>query len=183
MKTQWDYSKEMFSNFSYERLVLMRNFCLGGAAATLLILIGAYQVGVRDIRPLMDWFGRFDGWVPDGFPWDTAGGNVAVIAGAIALPFWVAATSLWEYYIFLGKEYLADFKVDGIRLYISLIMFIAAVGLLVAVGGMLMHLGKLVFIVFAWASVAALVVFYVFHGIFVFRHRKKSATRANRNSH
>ena len=97
---------------SSERMILLRNLGYGGAAACLAILAGLAQVGAKD--PAL---------------------KVSVYAASIALPAWLLIGSVFDYYIFLGKQSYGHLQGKFAVALTSTLYAVAGLGMFVATGG------------------------------------------------
>jgi hypothetical protein len=97
---------------SLEQFQIMRNLCLGGAAACLVVLGGLLQVSVKN------------GWEF----------NLAVWAAALSLPIWFASSSVFEAYILLGPRSFLHFHLPKMRRMTGLLLFFGGLTLWTAVG-------------------------------------------------
>ncbi len=125
---------------SAERMTLLRNLGYGGAAACLAILAGLAQVGAKD--PAL---------------------KVAVYAASIALPAWLLIGSVFEYYIFLGKQSYRHLRSKFVIALTSTLYVVAGVGMFAATGGIAWYLAPEAAYAFAFSAFCAVVLGLAFH--------------------
>ena len=106
----WRYS-------SAERLTLLRNLGYGGAAASLAVLAGLTQVGAKDSAL-----------------------QVSVFAASVSLPAWLLIGSIYEYYIFLGKQSYGHLRTRFLIALSSGLLLVAGLGMLATTGGIIWFL-------------------------------------------
>jgi type IV secretory pathway TrbD component len=97
---------------SLEQFQIMRNLCLGGAAACLVVLGGLLQVSVKT------------GWEF----------NLSVWAAALSLPIWFTSSSIFETYVLIGPRSFPHFHFVKMRWTIIILMCLAGFLLWMAVG-------------------------------------------------
>ena len=125
---------------SSERMILLRNLGYGGAAACLAILAGLAQVGAKD--PAL---------------------KVSVYAASIALPAWLLIGSVFEYYIFLGKQSYGHLRGEFAVALTSALYAVAGLGMFVATGGIAWYLVPDAAYAFAVSAFCAVVLGLAFH--------------------
>jgi len=90
---------------SHDRLVLLRNLGYGGAAVCLAFLVSLTQVGAK-----------------------TSLLKTGIVCASIALPAWLLLGTIFEYYIFLGKESYAHLRTRFLGTLIAVCMSIGGGG-------------------------------------------------------
>jgi hypothetical protein len=83
----------------------MRNLSYGAAAACLAVLAGLAQVGAKSEAL-----------------------QLSVYGAAIALPMWLLVGGIYEYYIFLGKQSFAHYRLAAVFRFIGVPLVIASIG-------------------------------------------------------
>ena len=109
---------------SESRLLLTRNICFGSAAAGLVVISQIIQVGAKD-RAL----------------------EVAVVAGCVSMPLWIAAGTIFEYFLNLGKQSYPFLQSTRFQIFIGSLMVPAALGLLLETWAAVWYLSEIA----AWA--------------------------------
>src|SRR5258708_13764941 len=66
---------------SESRLLVSRNLAFGSAAACLVVIGDILHVGANDVTL-----------------------EIAVVAGCVSMPLWIAVGTVYEFFVFLGKE-------------------------------------------------------------------------------
>lgn len=125
---------------SIERLMLMRNLGYGGAAACLVILLGLTQVGTKELCL-----------------------KISVISVSLALPLWLLLGSIYEYYIFLGKESYPHLRTRLSLGFVGTTASIAGLGIVLGTGGVIYFLMPLAAYIFAGVGFMAVIFGVVFH--------------------
>lgn len=125
---------------SAERLVLLRNFAFGGAAACAAAILAVTQVGATKLEL-----------------------QIAVVSAAFGIPAWICLGGLYEYYIYLGPRSYAHLRQQSTTSFFSVMMITAGLALVGAFGGVIWYLSKTAFGVFVIASVIGTLVFSGFH--------------------
>ncbi len=130
--------REMFVRLNESRLAINRNFAFGGAAASLLILLAAYAVGLKDAPP---WPG-LEEWLHGNGPknYRLYGGYFVVYGAAFALPFWLALGSVYEFYIMLGEETFPHLRSATTHAITVFLVLVAGFAQFASVAGIFMHL-------------------------------------------
>ena len=123
-----------------ERLLLLRNLGYGGAAASLVILVQLVQVGAKDFSL-----------------------QLTVLALSVALPLWLSLGATYEFYIFLGKQSYPHLRTKFAKSFFGLIMFVAGIALVVAIGGIFWYLLPDAVWVYAVTSVLCVALVAVFN--------------------
>ena len=140
--------------------MLLRNLAFGAAAAALIVLLGIYQVGLRDLAAIPAWLADSKGNAV--FPWKAVGSEMALFGAAMALPAWVTLASMWEAYIFGGEDCYPYLKSQVVQILFGLLSLVAGLGQVAAVTGILMYLLPAASYAFA-ASAAFCLLLYQAH--------------------
>lgn len=105
---------------SESRLLLARNLSYGSAAACLVVIAEVIQVGAKD-RAL----------------------EIAVVAGCISMPLWIAIGSIYECFVYLGKRSYPFFRRKLFRIAVGVTIAVAGLGLLTEVGAVAAYLSEI----------------------------------------
>jgi len=125
---------------SLERLMLMRNLSYGGAAASLVILLGLIQIGTKNTFI-----------------------QVSTISISGSLPLWLLLGAIYEFYIFLGKESYPHFRKKSTLNFLGVILLLAGSGMVTSIGCILWFLLPEATYIFGTASLISLVLGGLFH--------------------
>jgi hypothetical protein len=129
---------ELAARIDVDKLMMNRNLALGGAAASLIILLSVYQTGLR-IAPV--WPGMAE-WLygPQPRYYELYGGYFALYGAAIAMPFWLAISVVYELYIVMGDDSFAHMRRKPATAFLAILLCIAFFAQLASVSGLFMHL-------------------------------------------
>ena len=127
---------------SLERLMLMRNLSYGGAAASLVILLGLIQIGAKNIFI-----------------------QASTISISASLPLWLLLGGIYEFYIFLGKESYSHFRKKSTLNFLGAILFFAGLGMITSIGCILWFLMPEATYIFGAASLISLILAGLFHSL------------------
>lgn len=120
--------------------MLMRNLSYGGAAASLVILLGLIQIGTKN---------NFI--------------QVSTISISGSLPLWLLLGAIYEFYIFLGKESYPHFRKKSTLNFLGVILLLAGSGMVTSIGCILWFLLPEATYIFGAASLISLVLGGLFH--------------------
>ncbi len=132
-------SKRMNQYPSESRIILTRNLAFGSSAACLVVLSQIIQVGAKD-KAL----------------------EIAVIAGCISMPLWIAIGTVVECFVFLGKQSYPFMASPAFRNALGGAFFVAGVALLTEIGASVWYLSETA----AWALACSIAVSFIVVAIF-----------------
>lgn len=136
------FRNRFYKYVSTERLMLMRNLCYGGAAACTVILLGLIQGGAKTM-PL----------------------QISTLSIAVALPLWLLLGSIYEFYIFLGKESYLHYRKDGTLSFFHAILVVAGLGMAISVGGIIYSLMPAAAYVFGAVALVSIILGDLFKAV------------------
>lgn len=99
------------------KLTMFRNFCVGGSATCLLIILTIAQGQLRS---------------------DAI--DISERAASVGMPLWFAMSGIVELYITEGERSYAHYQSEKMQKYFGLILTAAGIALLVSLGSLLYHL-------------------------------------------
>lgn len=120
--------------------MLMRNVGYGGAAASLIILLGLIPVGAKSLFL-----------------------QVSILSISASLPLWLLLGGIYELYIFLGKESYSHLRKKSTCVFLGAIMITAGLSLFVSIGGIVWFLMPEAVYVFGAVALASLILGGLFH--------------------
>jgi hypothetical protein len=123
-------------------LILVRNLGIGGAAASIAILLQLLVVGITDDALLL-----------------------SVKACCVSLPMWLCIAAFYDTFISLGPESYAHVRKPSTYYYIAIVGIVASCSLIVAVGAVIFHLSESAFYILLYTSALAGLLFILFHAI------------------
>lgn len=125
---------------SIERLMLMRNLGYGGAAASLVILLGLIQVGAKSLFL-----------------------QVSILSISASLPLWLLIGGIYELYIFLGKESYSHLRKKSTYVFFGAITLAAGLSMFVSIGGIIWFLMPEAAYVFGAVALVCIISGGLFH--------------------
>lgn len=156
-KTAFDQLTDRLERYpSLDKMHVQRNLALGASAASLIILVELFGVGVEGL-PL----------------------RISLFACAASIPSWVGLAGLLEYYIILGPKSYAHRRTQFAQVVIGLLFLTGGLGSIIAVSGIIYHLtpaAAYAFGVIVFAVLAASLAFHA-HLAHWYNHTKGNAGR------
>lgn len=140
---QKDFEKRLRRYMSIERLMMMRNFGYGSAAACLVILLGLIQVQSTDRN--------------------NPSFLISAISASVSLPAWLLIGVIYEYYIFLGKESYEHLREESMYNLRGSILCIGGLTILISVYNLISLLSPVASKIFGLSSAVALFTGIYFH--------------------
>jgi type IV secretory pathway TrbD component len=128
-------SNETLNARTVEQVLLLRNICLSGAAATLVILTGLLQVSDKSSFAFIS----------------------AVWLTSLSLPLWVLAGTTYEGYVLLGERSFQHLNLPLTRKLLIALSGTAGVALWGAVGSLVAVLSVSVFVAYVITSVLIII--------------------------
>lgn len=135
-----DPVRRLWQNLSESKIGLLRNLAFGGAgfsAANILILV---QVGAKDVSL-----------------------HVSLFASVVALPLWVSLATIYEDYIFYGRQSYSHLRSDFTINLVGSLFAISGFSLILAVAALAWHISVASAILFIFTCIISLFVI-VIHG-------------------
>ena len=109
-------SEQVEKHVSRERVLLSRNFHYGGAATSVIILLGLSAMKIEDTSLY-----------------------IASLADAIALPFFILVGTIHDWYYSLGKKSYPHLRLMHVRVMMAIMVLIPCIALSAAVGALFWH--------------------------------------------
>jgi hypothetical protein len=124
-----ELSKHLSENINEEHFKLSRAYALGGAAASLAILVQLLQVGVESLSL-----------------------KITVLAISFSLPLWIAISAIYELWIVAGAPGIQQYRAQSFNRMIGFLTVVAATSLLVGVAAIIFFLLPFAFWLFLVAG-------------------------------
>jgi hypothetical protein len=124
-----ELSKHLSENTNEEHLKLARAYALGGAAASLAILVQLLQLGVESFFL-----------------------KITVLAISFSLPLWIAISAIYEVWIVAGAPGIQQYRAKFVNRILGFLTVLAATSLLVGVAAIIFFLLPFAFWLFLVTS-------------------------------